>query len=164
MSIAIRDHMNNKTFWLWLFLGCSLAFSAAGAVATESIPASLAEQVVVPNNLPIIEPKPFSGSVPSLLSSREFFLALVSIFFGLVILIIEYRLLSKSYSSGDQILKVLVVTTIIIATMFIITAGYSSAQIAPAIGLFGTIAGYLLGRTEKNDIKDRISQKRVKDV
>jgi hypothetical protein len=31
--------------------------------------------------------------------------------------------------------------------MFLITAGYTSDQIAPMIGLLGTIAGYLLGKS-----------------
>jgi hypothetical protein len=39
------------------------------------------------------------------------------------------------------------VTLIIIGTLFFITAGFDSTQIAPALGLFGTIAGYLLGKT-----------------
>jgi hypothetical protein len=30
--------------------------------------------------------------------------------------------------------------------MVLICAGYSNDQIAPAMGLFGTLAGYLLGR------------------
>jgi hypothetical protein len=38
------------------------------------------------------------------------------------------------------------VTLIIVGTLFAITAGFDSNQIAPAMGLFGTIAGYLLGK------------------
>ena len=43
----------------------------------------------------------------------------------------------------------LAVTLIVVSSLFIITAGYSSEQIAPAMGLFGTIAGYLLGRYQE---------------
>jgi len=35
---------------------------------------------------------------------------------------------------------------VIISTFFVITAGFGNEQIAPAIGLFGTDVGYLLGR------------------
>ena len=41
----------------------------------------------------------------------------------------------------------ILITLIITATLFLITAGYDNNQIAPAIGLFGTVAGYLLGKS-----------------
>lgn len=102
------------------------------------------------NEYPAIEPAPYTGSGTNLLSDREFLLSMVAIFFGLIVLIIEYKLLIRANASSGEVLKVLIVSTIVIATMFIISAGYSSEQIAPAIGLFGTIAGYLLGRNEKH--------------
>ena len=46
----------------------------------------------------------------------------------------------------EQTIRLLAVTLIVISTLFIITAGFDSEQIAPAMGLFGTIAGYILGR------------------
>lgn len=101
------------------------------------------------NEVPLVEPEPYDVSTLSLLTDREFILSMIAILFGLVVLIIEYKLLSRAKAESDQVLKVLIVSTIVIATMFIISAGYSSEKIAPAIGLFGTIAGYLLGRSEK---------------
>ena len=38
------------------------------------------------------------------------------------------------------------VTLILVGTLFAITAGFSAEDIGPALGLFGTVAGYLLGR------------------
>jgi hypothetical protein len=35
---------------------------------------------------------------------------------------------------------------IISSSIFLIVAGYTSQQIAPAMGLLGTLAGYLLGK------------------
>jgi multisubunit Na+/H+ antiporter MnhF subunit len=110
------------------------------------------------NNIPVNEPGTYVGSMPSLLSDREFILSIVAITFGLVVLILEYKLLIRANTSGDQVLKVLIVSTIIVATMFIISAGYTSEQIGPAMGLFGTIAGYLLGRGEKQ-LFDKQSEK-----
>ncbi|MNW14527.1 hypothetical protein D3C71_2127710 [compost metagenome] len=46
----------------------------------------------------------------------------------------------------EQTIKLLAVTLIVISTLFIITAGFDGEQIAPAMGLFGTIAGYMVGR------------------
>ncbi|QTA83229.1 Uncharacterized protein dnl_56240 [Desulfonema limicola] len=39
-------------------------------------------------------------------------------------------------------------TLVIVSGLFLITAGYSQEQISPMIGLLGTTAGYLLGKTE----------------
>ena len=145
--------MNDKTTHFWCLLSVIIYFSLiSGLQASETNAAAAGLQPSAINTIPIMDPKPFTGEVSNLLSSREFFLALVSILFGLVVLFIEYKLLSKANAHGDQVLKVLIVSTIIIATMFIITAGYSSEQIAPAIGLFGTIAGYLLGKEERTNI------------
>ncbi len=52
------------------------------------------------------------------------------------------------------IVKFVTITLIIISTLFLITAGYSNNQIAPAVGLLGTIAGYLLGRIHHSNTND----------
>jgi len=38
---------------------------------------------------------------------------------------------------------------IIVGSLILISSGYSSNQIGPAMGLFGTVAGYLIGRHDK---------------
>lgn len=48
---------------------------------------------------------------------------------------------------SQVILRVFATIIIITLTVFLIVAGYSDQQIAPAVGLLGTIAGYLLART-----------------
>lgn len=50
-----------------------------------------------------------------------------------------------SAGPGD-ILKSYVVTFVVAGTLLALTAGFDGDQIAPAMGLFGTIVGYLLGR------------------
>ena len=40
-------------------------------------------------------------------------------------------------------------TLVLVAGLFLITAGYSQNQVAPMMGLLGTIVGFLLGTTEK---------------
>lgn len=42
-------------------------------------------------------------------------------------------------------------TLVVTAGLFLITAGYSETQIAPMMGLLGTIAGYLLGKEAADD-------------
>src|SRR5262245_17232259 len=81
-----------------------------------------------------------------LLSNYEFALSLIVLAFGCVVVVAQYRLMSRRSVGPDDIVRMFAVTLIIIGTLFAVTAGFSSEQIAPAMGLFGTIAGYLLGR------------------
>jgi hypothetical protein len=46
----------------------------------------------------------------------------------------------------EAVLKIFGMVLIIVLTVFLIVAGYDDKQIAPAMGLLGTIAGYLLGK------------------
>jgi hypothetical protein len=65
--------------------------------------------------------------------------------FGFVLCLLAAYLLSKG-RSADSILKTLGTILIIVAALFLVVAGYSDRQIAPVMGLLGTIAGYLLGK------------------
>jgi hypothetical protein len=67
--------------------------------------------------------------------------------FGVFVVVLEYRLLSRTKAAPTDIIRVLAVTLILVGSLFLITAGYSNNQISPVSGLFGTIAGYLLGKS-----------------
>jgi hypothetical protein len=73
-------------------------------------------------------------------------LTIVIVIFGSLTLLVEYMLLRNREFSMSELLPVFGVTLIVIGTLVLISAGYDAQQIAPATGLFGTIAGYLLGR------------------
>jgi hypothetical protein len=86
----------------------------------------------------------------SALSSVELWLAYAIIAFGFVVLCMQFILLrSAKHSEPEDILRLFTVTIIIIGTLALIAIGYSSQQIAPALGLFGTILGYLLGKSDE---------------
>jgi hypothetical protein len=97
------------------------------------------------SNPTIKELKPFS--------SWEFSLSLSVLAFGIIVLGLEVFLVWKHMVSQDAIVKFIIVTLIITSTLFLITAGYDNNQIAPAMGLLGTIAGYLLGKHDKDENK-----------
>jgi|WetSurMetagenome_2_1015567.scaffolds.fasta_scaffold49297_2 hypothetical protein len=61
-------------------------------------------------------------------------------------------LIRKGVPSGS-ILKVFGTILIIFAAVFLMVAGYSDTQVAPVIGLLGTIAGYLLGKSTTADMQ-----------
>ena len=80
------------------------------------------------------------------LSSQEFILSLLVILLTIVALGFIYALLRGRESEIDDITRLLVLVLIIGATLLLIVSGYSEKQIAGAIGLFGAIVGYLLGK------------------
>jgi hypothetical protein len=101
-----------------------------------------------PTNAPQLPSNPPSPQAhPGYLSSREFNLTIIISAISLIALIMEFFLLRNTKNlKSEDILRVYGVTLIILGTLFFVTAGYNSNQIAPAMGLFGTIAGYILGR------------------
>jgi hypothetical protein len=129
-----------------------LAARAAALVAFAVIAVTVAFAQSPPPNPPE-NPTTGAGNLTgvSFLSSREFMLTLGLIIFGLIVLGLEYALVRNRV--GDKIedlTKFFIVTLIIIGTLVLIGAGLKSADVAPVIGLFGTIAGYVLGRNERS--------------
>ena len=81
------------------------------------------------------------------MSSLEFWLSICVLAFGLLAILVELKVIINREFKPDDAIKMLAVTLIVISTLFIITAGFDSEQIAPAMGLFGTVAGYMLGKS-----------------
>lgn len=77
---------------------------------------------------------------------QEVYMSIAVLVFGLFIIIAMTFLFYKQKADVEDSLKYFVVTLIIIGSLFLVTAGYGNQQIAPILGLLGTIAGYLLGK------------------
>lgn len=91
------------------------------------------------------------GDLWRYLTSYEFALAALVIAFGLVIMLsVSYALKGRN-ATPEQLLRFYGVIVILIATTLLIIAGLNNNQIAPAVGLFGTVAGYLLGRGQSTE-------------
>lgn len=135
----------NARFWcalLMVFL-CIYFVPTADVLALDGEAPSPA-----PNNPLPHEGQKTAGTI-SLMTNREFALSFVILVFGLCIIGIEYFILkSIIHQKPEQITQTFIVTLIIVGTLVLISAGYSNDQIGPALGLFGTIAGYLLGKSE----------------
>lgn len=82
----------------------------------------------------------------SLITDREQVLSYSILFFGLAVLIVQYLLLRSPKRDAFEILQLLAINLIVTGTLFLISAGFDAQQISPGLGLFGTIAGYVLGR------------------
>lgn len=79
----------------------------------------------------------------------EIYLSLGVLLFGLIILCIEVGVLWRQRQGwGVNSTCIVGLTLVVVCGVFLITAGYSESQIAPTIGLLGTIVGYLLGKSD----------------
>jgi len=85
------------------------------------------------------------------LTTVEQNLSIAVLGFGLAVLLIQFfTLRTVTPSNPELVIRAYAVTLIVVCTLFLVSAGLSTNQIAPAIGLFGTIAGYLLGRAGRH--------------
>jgi|GEM_PF-2700995 len=81
------------------------------------------------------------------LSLPEIYLAMGVLVFGLLLIVIEFMFMRRLRINADNSVRLITVTLIVVSILFLIVGSYSDQQIAPATGLLGTIAGYLLGKT-----------------
>lgn len=70
----------------------------------------------------------------------------VVLIFGVVVIAICAALMRSSRPSPEAILRVFGTVLIITGALFLVVAGYTDKQMAPVMGLLGTLAGYLLGK------------------
>lgn len=82
----------------------------------------------------------------SFITDREQVLSYAILAFGAAVLVVQYLLLRSPKRDAHEILQLLAINLIVTGTLFLISAGFDSQQIAPGLGLFGTIAGYVLGK------------------
>jgi hypothetical protein len=146
-------------FCLFFFLfGLCLQRLYAQSPEPKGVQSSQAATADVENPKPA--PENAGPQIVHFLSDLEFWLSVIIVLFGVFVVILEYRLLSRAKAKPSDVMRVLAVTLILVGSLFLITAGYSNNQISPVSGLFGTVAGYLLGRSNGSD--SRIKNKKSK--
>lgn len=132
------------TFIALLLVGLARG-SAANAQVLEAgtIDTSASDSIT---NAPPEKGKAANLSDISRMSPREFNLSLVILVFGGLVLLAEVAMLRHMKCSPEELLRVFGITLIVMGTLLIVPAGFSSQSIAPAMGLLGTVAGYLLSQ------------------
>lgn len=75
--------------------------------------------------------------------------------FGLLVIGVSAAMAFKRIDK-DVILKAVIIPMVVMSAVFLVVAGYSDKQIAPLMGLLGTIVGYVLGASQNGraDSKD----------
>ena len=79
------------------------------------------------------------------------FLTISVLGFSCVALIMATVLLWRSGAPPQQVLRVFGVITILGFSALLLVVGYSNEQLTPIVGLFGAIAGYLIGKDSKTN-------------
>ena len=138
---------------------CALVFLLAAAVpeafSLESPSFAQSDPTVdAPNSISSVRnpllPKEVSRenlTIADVLSRREVSLSAGVLLFAIiaiVVMLVAFR--NHIRDKSEEIERFGIVTILIMGALFLITAGFSNEQIAPAYGLLGTIAGYLLGQ------------------
>ena len=90
----------------------------------------------------------------SFFSQGEFTLTLIILVFGLVA-IGAFYLLARTEKMTPYLMRIYVVIIIVFGTLLVVSSSYTTEQISPVVGLFGTLAGYLLGRSERTSDSNR---------
>ncbi len=67
--------------------------------------------------------------------------------FGFALIVMFTRAFGRPGGPWRSVyLRLVVLTIVVTAGLFVVVAGYTQDQIAPMMGLLGTLVGYLLGR------------------
>jgi hypothetical protein len=155
-----------KTFFLAAALVGFCLCNTVGAHQRAAAPAPTQSKDAgarPPDSLPVDPQQPPAvKDVGDITSSFEYRIAIIVLSGAGIALMLQFFLLMRVRNlKAEDTLRSFGVVLIIMGTLFVIAAGYSSVQIAPALGLFGTIAGYLLGRSEKNREEEKKEAKHV---
>jgi hypothetical protein len=78
----------------------------------------------------------------------------VVLFFGLCVMFMSARALMRGIPAS-AVLRLFGMLTIIVMAVFLIVAGYNTEQVAPVVGLLGTLAGYLVGRSASSEAVEK---------
>ncbi len=83
-------------------------------------------------------------------TSVEVYLSFAVLVFAVIVLALQTFLIVKIQGwDPKSVLRMNCLTLVIASALLLITAGYSAEQVAPAMGLLGSIGGYLLGSAER---------------
>lgn len=85
------------------------------------------------------------------LSNREAALTVMLLVFALVYLYVAVFIFSRIKEKNiEPAVRFASMLVIVIAALVLMFVGYDSQQVAPAYGLLGTLAGYILGRSNQD--------------
>ena len=84
-------------------------------------------------------------------TTDEIMLTVAIFLYALMAMAVLYILVHKEHAT-PFVLRIYVITVLIGGSLIVVSSAFTQDQLAPVMGLFGTIAGYLLGRGERPDV------------
>lgn len=82
-------------------------------------------------------------------TSFEIALSVAVLVFGAIVIGLQILVMLRQNKYWDTwAIKIVGLTLVITSGLFLIVAGYSQDQVAPMMGILGTVVGYLLGKDE----------------
>lgn len=123
------------------FLFFSLFSLAAAAAAANTRPADITQ--IYPNTA---------------WSQKELVAATLILGFSLICFLVAVFLRRFGGFDDQNVIRILALVLIVSGTLFLVTMGYSAEQIAPALGILGTVAGYMLGRSDSETKSEKNSK------
>lgn len=92
------------------------------------------------------------------LTGIEVYVAVLTLAFGAFSLsLLSYVALKSQTIGSSDFRRYFLVIVLVTGTLLLVATGYDDRQIAPVIGFFGTIVGYILGRSTGSRDKGPIS-------
>lgn len=105
-------------------------------------------------NLPSVTPERLTPAqaapqvdAGSLFTNQSLALTVIILFFALLALLLLYLMVRHERCREFQ-LRIFTITILVFGSLLVTAAGFGQETLAPVIGFFGTIAGYILGRGE----------------
>ena len=114
--------------------------------------------MVTVDTLPTVEE--IVKSSQSFFNTPMFVLTIALVLLGIVSFVCMTYLITQN-KRPVEVLRAFGIPLIVVSGSLLIVTGFGSDQISPIIGLLGTIAGYLLGRTQEEFLSARKENKGV---
>lgn len=129
----------------WVFTTAASAQSNAGEATsrTQDRRMSPTPSIVLPSAVPAT-PDTADFAIPN----TQFISLCLILVFGIVVLILQAVLLSKSAAGPSEVSRVTLATLVVTLATASLILGFSDKQLAPVLALFGSIIGFLLGRSD----------------
>lgn len=98
------------------------------------------------NNLIVTAPTPLQ-----FITTREFIAVIAILIFGFLMALLSSFMFRINGLDAKYVVEIISLVLIVSGVLLLVSLGYTSEQIAPSIGLLGTIAGYMLGKSKTGD-------------
>jgi hypothetical protein len=126
--------------------------SAAVTRARELLAAPMPDKSLVAQTAAIPKEPNFNVLLES--QNQSLVLSISLLAFGVFVIVAALWRVDRAHLTEAGALRLVGATVVVVMAVFLCTAGFTLEQITPAIGLLGTMGGYLLGRSEKDSANE----------